>query len=109
MQLNESLEQFREQGLEVTGISYDSVAIVRHFSERAGIQFPLLADSNASNIRAFGVVNTKVSPERHLANHPQGPTIHGNPLLDSRQVQNLRFWILEIVNLDPGIRLDGKG
>jgi len=64
VQLNESLEQFREQGLEVTGISYDSVAIVRHFSERAGIQFPLLADSNASNIRAFGVVNTKVSPER---------------------------------------------
>ena len=39
MQLNESLEQFREQGFEVTGISYDSVAIVRHFSERAGSNF----------------------------------------------------------------------
>lgn len=64
MQLNESLEQFREQGLEITGISYDSVAIVRHFSERAGIQFPLLADPDASNILAFGVVNTTVSPER---------------------------------------------
>ncbi len=64
MQLNESLEQFREQGLEVTGISYDSVATVRHFSERVGIQFPLLADPDASNIRAFGVVNTTVSPER---------------------------------------------
>ena len=64
MQLNESLEQFREQGLEIPGISYDSVAIVRHFSERAGIQFPLLADPDASNILAFGVVNTAVSPER---------------------------------------------
>jgi len=64
VQLNESLEQFREQGLEITGISYDSVATVRHFSERVGIQFPLLADPDASNIRAFGVVNTTVSTER---------------------------------------------
>ena len=64
MQLNDSLEQFQEQGLAITGISYDSVATVRHFSERVGIQYPLLADPDAANIQAFGVVNTRVSPER---------------------------------------------
>ena len=50
-----------------------------------------------------------IGRERHLTNDPHSPTIHGNALFDSGKVQNLRFRILEIVNLDSVVRLDGKG
>jgi peroxiredoxin len=70
VQLNESLEQFREQGLEITGISYDSVAIVRHFSA--------LSD--------FKRVAESVSPEEWIHT-----TFRGNATSRMKTCLKLRF------------------
>ena len=106
MQLNESLEQFREQGLEITGISYDSVAIVRHFSERAGIQFPLLADPDASNILAFGVVNTTMRTERRGVPFPGIYFIDENGIVTEKYFERNyreRFTARSILARDFGV------
>lgn len=65
MELERSLEKFRAQGLGVAAISYDSPAVLRHFSERmGGFHFPLLSDEGSKIIRAFGILNHNV-PEGH--------------------------------------------
>ena len=49
----------------MAGISYDSVEILRHFTERVGIGYPLLSDPESSVIRAFGILNTNI-PRNHV-------------------------------------------
>ena len=65
MELERSLAKFRAQGLGVAAISYDSPALLRHFSERmGGFHFPLLSDNGSKVIRAFGILNHNI-PEDH--------------------------------------------
>lgn len=58
--MQQHLDQFRKQGLEILAISYDSVSIVADFAKRKNITFPLLTDPKSEVIRAFGVLNTSV-------------------------------------------------
>jgi hypothetical protein len=60
VELEQHAEQFREKGLGVAAISYDSVAILKNFAERQGIHYPLLSDPESKIIRAFGILNEKV-------------------------------------------------
>lgn len=41
-------------------MSYDSVGILKHFSERKSIRIPLLSDSDSAVIRGFGILNESV-------------------------------------------------
>ncbi len=56
MELEGRLEGFRRRGLGVAGISYDSVEILRDFTARKKISFPLLSDPESRVIRAFGLL-----------------------------------------------------
>jgi hypothetical protein len=65
VELERSLEKFRQQGRGVVAISYDSEQILRHFSDRlGGFHYPLLADPESTIIGDFGILNDKV-PESH--------------------------------------------
>jgi len=55
--LEESREELRKRGLGLAAISYDSVAVLKHFADRKGIKFPLLSDSDSKTIREFGLLN----------------------------------------------------
>jgi hypothetical protein len=59
--LQEAREQFHRQGLGLAAISYDSEAILRDFTERHKIQYPLLADPNSEIIRRYGVFNAEAT------------------------------------------------
>ena len=61
---------FESQGFQVAALSFDTVETLRHFSERVGIHYPLLADPESKVIRAFGLLNETVP-----ADHP----FHGIP------------------------------
>jgi hypothetical protein len=52
--------EYEKKGINVAALSYDSVEIVRTFSDRVGIGFPLLADPDYRIIDSFGIVNTSV-------------------------------------------------
>lgn len=65
MELERSLDKFREQGLGVAAISYDSQEALRHFAHRVGgISYPLLSDLDSKVIRDFGIFNHNI-PEDH--------------------------------------------
>ncbi len=65
MELEQSLEKFRQEGLGVAAISYDRVEALEHFATRmGGISYPLLSNPDSSIIRAFGIFNHNI-PEDH--------------------------------------------
>ena len=52
-------EKFRQQGVGLAAISYDSEAILRDFGQRHKIEYPLIADPKSEIIRSYGVLNTE--------------------------------------------------
>ena len=62
MELEQYAEDFRKQGIGVVAISYDPVSILKDFTERHGISFPLLSDRGSQIIQRFGILNTSTPP-----------------------------------------------
>jgi peroxiredoxin len=62
--LQNSLGQLREQGINAASITYDSGEILKSFADANKIEYPLLSDVGSRVIRAFGILNTNV-PEGH--------------------------------------------
>lgn len=52
-------QEFKKQGIEVVGISKDSVASHSRFAEKHGLPFILLSDSELEAIKAYGVWQEK--------------------------------------------------
>jgi hypothetical protein len=47
----------------VAALTYDSLAILRHFGDRKGITYPLLSDPDSEVIKAFGILNPNYPPD----------------------------------------------
>ena len=60
--MHESLASLRSAGIQVVGISPDSVEVLVKFSNAKGLGFPLLADVDSETIKAFGIHNSKGLP-----------------------------------------------
>jgi len=59
VQLQQAQERFKQQGIGLAAISYDSQAILKDFADRQHITFPLLADADSQVIRKYGVLNSE--------------------------------------------------
>jgi hypothetical protein len=59
VQLQTAKSRFEAQGIKLAAISYDSPAILKDFTDRQKIDFPLLADPGSKVIRRFKVLNEK--------------------------------------------------
>ena len=58
---SERYPHFREKGVEVLGVSKDSVQSHKRFAEKFGLVFPLLADPERKVIEAYDVWKEKVN------------------------------------------------
>jgi peroxiredoxin len=61
VELQGRVEELDAQGMGVAAISYDSQEILADFSQRRGITYPLLSDSDSEVIREYGLLNTVVA------------------------------------------------
>jgi peroxiredoxin len=59
VQLQNAREKFRQQGVGLAAISYDAEAILRDFTQRHKIEYPLIADPKSEIIRSYGVLNAE--------------------------------------------------
>jgi peroxiredoxin Q/BCP len=57
VQLQTDLDKIKASGIQVVGISYDSVAVLKKFSEAHKITFPLLSDPGSKTIDAYHIRN----------------------------------------------------
>jgi hypothetical protein len=71
VELESQIENFTKRGLGVAALSYDSIEVLKDFSTRKGITFPLLSDPDSKIISAFGLLNE--------IDYPKGNMAHGVP------------------------------
>ena len=61
-EINEWNSKFKALGYGIAAISYDSVETLKIFSEKANLQYQLLADQDNKTIKSFKVLNQKYKP-----------------------------------------------
>ena len=49
------MPRFEKINFQIVGLSYDSVEILKKFSDQAKLGFPLLSDAGSATIRAYGL------------------------------------------------------
>jgi hypothetical protein len=70
VQLQQAQARFKDRGIGLAAISYDSEAILKDFAERQHITFPLLADPQSEIIRKYGVLNAQAKGMTQGMAHP---------------------------------------
>lgn len=66
LEVNQWHAQLAELGYQVAGVSYDSVDILKKFTEEKTINYPLLSDLSNETIKAFNILNDAYQPgHRH--------------------------------------------
>jgi len=68
--LQNAHEKFRQQGIGLAAISYDSEAILQDFTQRHKIEYPLIADPKSEIIRSYGLLNTAATGFTKGMAHP---------------------------------------
>jgi len=63
VELQKSIEAVSASGIQLIGVSYDSVKILKKFSEKSNISFPLLSDRESKTINSFGIHYQKGLPQ----------------------------------------------
>ena len=56
VEYQKKINEFKAKGLSVIGISFDPVDVLRSFSDRNNITYPLLSDAGSRVIRRYGIV-----------------------------------------------------
>ena len=88
MQLERKRKRLELRGIRVAAVTFDSVETLAHFAKRANIGYPLLADTDSTLIRAFGILNQTV-PEDHAF---YGMAVPGEYLISpDRRVRSKHF------------------
>ena len=57
VQLQQNLKSIEAEGIQLVGISYDDTKILKAFSDRMKIAFPLLSDPGSRTIDAYHIRN----------------------------------------------------
>ncbi len=70
VQLQKAQQRFKEHGIGIAAISYDSPEILQEFAHRQKITFPLLADPKSEIIRKFHVLNVEAKGMTAGMSHP---------------------------------------
>lgn len=76
--MDQQSTSFEKRGIRVAAITPDSVAVLRHFSDRMRLRIPLLSDAGSHTIRAFGILNDNIPPDNPFFGTP----FPGSYLLD---------------------------
>lgn len=58
VEIKEWVKPLNKKGFNVVGVSYDSTATLKGFTDAKQINFPLLADQNVATIKAYKILNS---------------------------------------------------
>jgi peroxiredoxin len=88
VELEQNQTEFRDLGLGIAAISYDSVAVLHNFAERRGIHFPLLSDRDSKVIRELGILNETTPTDNPFFGVPYP----GSFVLDAQGVITAKYF-----------------
>jgi peroxiredoxin len=70
VQLQSDLKSIEMAGVQVVGISYDDMKVLKSFSDRMKIAFPLLSDPGSRTIEAYHIRNEAARGKAEGVPHP---------------------------------------
>ena len=70
MQLQKDIKSIEAEGIQIVGISYDSLKVLKGFADKEKISFPLLSDPDSKTIKAYGVLNERGRGRQEGVPHP---------------------------------------
>ena len=70
MQLQKDIKSIEAAGIQVIGISYDSVKVLKKFTKQEKITFRLLSDAESRTIKVYGVLNDDAKGKQAGIPHP---------------------------------------
>jgi peroxiredoxin Q/BCP len=68
--LQNSKAEIEATGLQLVGISYDSVEVLARFAQRREVGFPLLSDPGSAMIKAYKILNEQAGGRVAGIPHP---------------------------------------
>jgi peroxiredoxin len=85
----------QKQGVKLAAISYDNEEILKFFSDRHKIEFPLLGDPESKTVQAYGVLNAEGVGMQKGFSRP------GYFFIDSHGIIREKFFEANIVSASP--------
>jgi peroxiredoxin len=85
--LQRDLKSIEEAGVQVVGISYDEPAVLKRFSDKAKITFPLLSDPGSKTIEDYHILNEAAKGKAEGVPHP------GTFVLDKKGVIRAKIFL----------------
>lgn len=91
--MQKDLKQIASAGITVVGISYDSVEILKKFSDKSQITFPLLSDSESKTIIAYAIKNAETTGKKFGRVDLDGVPYPGTYLVDQKGVVRAKLFL----------------
>lgn len=82
IQFQKELKAIETAGVQLVGISYDSVEALKTFSDKNNITFPLLSDSGSKTIVAYAIKNAEMAGKKYGTRDLDGIPYPGMYLID---------------------------
>jgi peroxiredoxin len=92
VELRDQIEEFDAAGIKIYGVSYDSQAALKRFSDKYGITYDLLSDAGSAVIRRFGILNTVIDAHDPRAAPFYGVPVPGTYVVDESGVVTEKFF-----------------
>lgn len=89
VQLQSDLAEISGAGLQLIGVSYDSVETLKKYADDHDIEYPLLSDEGSETINAYGIRNTSMDGRGAFAGVPNP----GTYILDKEGVVQAKLFL----------------
>jgi peroxiredoxin len=70
VQLQAKQKELADAGIQVVGISYDSVDILKELADKRKVAFPLLSDPDSKTIKAYGLLDAAAKGKQEGIPYP---------------------------------------
>lgn len=91
--MQRDLKKIEEAGVKVVGISYDSVEVLKGFSDKQKITFPLLSDTESKTIIAYSLKNKETVGKKFGQVNLDGVPYPGTYLVDKDGVIRAKLFV----------------
>jgi peroxiredoxin Q/BCP len=91
--LQRDLKKIEAAGVQVVGISYDSVEALRSFADKRKITFPLLSDPDSKTITDYGIRNKEMAGKKFGKINLDGIAYPGTFLVDQGGVVRAKLFV----------------
>jgi len=92
VQLQKDLKKIEAAGIHVVGVSYDSVAVLKTFSDKRKITFPLLSDPESRTIIAYALKNQEMAGKKFGKIDLDGVPYPGTILVDKEGIVRAKLF-----------------